>query len=164
MKKLKKRKILFVCTGNTCRSALAAAYLRKLCGERRIKDVEALSAGVSALNGMPASGNAVEVAAEFGMDVSAHLSTMLTPELVRSADLVVAMTESHRRQALRISRHDDERKFKLLLDFSPDGRRGDIADPFGGNLEIYRNCLLQMMPAMDNLLAHLTNKHKVKGT
>ncbi len=161
---MKKRKILFVCTGNTCRSALAAAYLRKLCGERKIKNIESISAGVSTLNGMPASGNTVKVASEFGMDVSAHLSTMLTPEIVRSAELVVCMTESHRRQALRISQGDDEDKFKLLLDFSPDGRRGDIADPFGGNLEIYRNCFLQMMPAMDNLLAHLTKKHKVKGT
>ncbi|HOF42959.1 MAG TPA: low molecular weight protein arginine phosphatase, partial [Candidatus Moranbacteria bacterium] len=87
------KKILFICTGNTCRSAFAAAYLRKLCENRKITDLEVNSAGTNTINGMPASENAIIAAKDFGVDLSKHLSTCLSAELIDSSDIVVCMTK-----------------------------------------------------------------------
>jgi protein-tyrosine phosphatase len=96
------KKILFVCTGNTCRSSMAAGIARKLLADRGIKDIEVLSAGTAAEPGAPASPEAVAAMAEAGVDISGHRTVRLTPELVRSADLILTMTRGHQRQVLQM--------------------------------------------------------------
>ena len=88
-------RLLFVCTGNTCRSPMAEAIARRRLGERGWSQVEVASAGVAAFPGSPASGGAVRVARSRGLDLSDHASTPLTPELARDADLILTMTSSH---------------------------------------------------------------------
>jgi len=155
--KLREKKILFVCTGNTCRSPFAAAYMRKLCSEKGINNLEILSAGISTIDGLPASQNAIMAAEEFGVDLSSHNSKALTETLLNTAELIICMAESHRNAVLRFSQISPE-KVKLLLEFSNKHRKGDIADPFGGNIEIYRNCFLQIASAVDNLLTYILKK------
>ena len=88
-------KIMFVCTGHTCRSPLAEAIARKIAIERGLQDVEAVSAGTSAHDGAPASDGALLVGMERGMDLGGHHAQNLSRDLVRGADLILAMGPHH---------------------------------------------------------------------
>lgn len=88
------KSILFVCTGNTCRSPMAAALMRRALDKRGRSDIIVESAGLAA-DGSPASGNAVAAMAEQGVDLSAHRSRPATPALLRQADILAVMSPSH---------------------------------------------------------------------
>jgi protein-tyrosine phosphatase len=147
----RKMKILFVCTGNTCRSPMAAAYFSRLCKNAERDDVIVRSAGTFAGNGVPASGNAVKVMRDYGIDLENHRSKVLTRELLEDTDHVFTMTEGHRLQVMSIYPQAGE-KTRLLMDFY-DG--GDVADPFGGSYDLYKDCFEQMKAALDSLFEQL---------
>ena len=129
-------KILFVCTGNTCRSPLAEAIARKIAIERGMHDVEIGSAGTSAWDGAPASDGALLVGMERGMDLSAHRAQTLNRDLARTTDVVLAMGPHHleRIEALGGAGHA-----YLLSDFASYGKSvRPISDPIGAELDIYR--------------------------
>lgn len=130
-------RILFVCTGNTCRSSMAAALAETLRGELPPGvDIEIFSAGTAAMRGMPASAHAVAVLAESGIDLSHHRATPLSRELVQQADLVLTMTRHHRQQVLALCPEATGRVF-TLAEYAA-GQDVDVPDPFGGDREIYR--------------------------
>src|SRR5262249_12973503 len=103
LRKLAARMILFVCTGNTCRSPLAEGLSKKLLADRlggaveelRARGYWVLSAGVAAYGGGPATAESVEVATELGADLGAHRSRPINPQLLAAADDVIAMTRAH---------------------------------------------------------------------
>lgn len=129
-------RILLVCTGNTCRSAIAEALARKLIVERGLSDVELHSAGTSAWDGAPASDGALLVGMERSLDLGQHRAQMLTRELVRDADLVLAMGPHHLE---RIEALGGAGKSYLLTDFASHGLSArPVNDPIGGELELYR--------------------------
>lgn len=129
-------KILFVCTGNTCRSPLAEAIARKFAIERGLHDVEVASAGTSAWDGAPASDGALLVGMERNMDLSQHRSQSLTRELVRDQDLVLAMGPHHLE---RIEALGGAGKAYLLADYASYGASvRPISDPIGAELDVYR--------------------------
>lgn len=129
-------RILFVCTGNTCRSAIAEAFARQLIIERGLSDVELHSAGTSAWDGAPASDGALLVGMERSLDLSQHRAQTLTRELVRDADLVLAMGPHHLE---RIEALGGSGKSYLLTDFASHGLSArPVNDPIGGELELYR--------------------------
>jgi protein-tyrosine-phosphatase len=129
-------RILFVCTGNTCRSALAEAIARKVIIERGLSDVEIHSAGTSAWDGAPASDGALLVGMERNLDLSQHRAQTLTRELVRDADLVLAMGPHHLE---RIEALDGGGHAYLITDFASRGLSArPVNDPIGGELELYR--------------------------
>lgn len=129
-------RILFVCTGNTCRSALADALARNLVVERGLSDVEVQSAGTSAWDGAPASDGALLVGMERGLDLSQHRAQTLTRELVRDAGLVLAMGPHHLE---RIEALGGGGKAYLLTDFASHGASArPVNDPIGGELDVYR--------------------------
>jgi protein-tyrosine-phosphatase len=129
-------RILFVCTGNTCRSALAEAIARKVIVERGLSDVEAVSAGTSAWDGAPASDGALLVGMERGLDLSSHRSQTLTRELVRDSAVVLAMGPHHLERVEALG--GGGRAF-LLTDFASRGASvKPVNDPIGGELAVYR--------------------------
>jgi protein-tyrosine-phosphatase len=129
-------RILFVCTGNTCRSAIAEAIARKLIIERGLSDVEIVSAGTSAWDGAPASDGALLVGMERALDLSTHRAQTLTRDLVRDADLILAMGPHHLE---RIEALGGGGRSFLITDFASHGASSQpVNDPIGGELDLYR--------------------------
>jgi protein-tyrosine-phosphatase len=129
-------RILFVCTGNTCRSALAEALARRVIVERALSDVDVQSAGTSAWDGAPASDGALLVGMERSLDLSQHRAQMLSREIVRDADLVLAMGPHHLE---RIEALGGAGRAWLLTDYASRGASTrPVNDPIGGELELYR--------------------------
>jgi protein-tyrosine-phosphatase len=126
--------VLFVCTGNICRSPLAAALLERALKDRGL-EVRVTSAGTGAWDGAPASEGAYLVGLERGLDLSSHRARLLTRELVDAADLILTMARHHR---ARVDELGGEGKVYVLGDYA--GRGGDeVSDPFGGDLAVYRD-------------------------
>jgi protein-tyrosine-phosphatase len=129
-------RILFVCTGNTCRSALAEALARKLIVERGLSDIDVASAGTSAWDGAPASDGALLVGMERGLDLSQHRAQTLMRELIADADLVLARGPHHLE---RIEALGGAGRSYLLTDFASRGADSrPVNDPIGGELDVYR--------------------------
>jgi protein-tyrosine phosphatase len=149
------RHIVIVCSGNTCRSPMAEAMLRKKWAERiGVKPEQLLdhgglvtSAGLTAGAGARASPEAVELLQSRGIDLSGHRSRPLQVEMVRAADLVLTMTANHRRAVLG-GVPDAEAKVQVL---DPEGT--DVPDPLGGGIEEYRVCLQAIERALERRVA-----------
>jgi protein-tyrosine-phosphatase len=145
--------ILFVCTGNTCRSALAEGIARASVRRRGWQHVDIGSAGTDALPDLPASPEAVDVAAERGIDLSEHRSRPLTPALVEWADLILTMSSSH---LWTVSEMGGADKAGLMTDFlEPDVDRDGIDDPYGTDVETYRATATQLDAAIEAMLDRL---------
>ena len=147
-------RILFVCTGNTCRSPMAESLCRKLLADRLACRPEELpgrgfhvqSAGLAAMMGCEASPEAVETAREFGADLTSHASQPLTMDLLLQADRLFGMTDNHLRMLYGI-----RGVVPRLL-----SRAGeDVSDPIGGTVEVYRACARQIMGHLEELLPEL---------
>jgi protein-tyrosine phosphatase len=148
--------VVFVCTGNTCRSPMAEALFKKRLADRlgcTVADLlgrgyQVVSAGVAADSGGPAAGEAVVTARRYGADLSGHASRALSPELAAQADQLVAMTHGH---------------LRALLDHYPRlGARprllrpgADVADPVGQSQEVYDACADEMWRYLDELAAEV---------
>ncbi|MDW8243426.1 MAG: hypothetical protein RMJ88_09465 [Thermogemmata sp.] len=148
------RLIVFVCTGNTCRSPLAEGLTKMLAAARLGCSVEELprrglwitSAGLGTSGGWPASAEAVQVAAEHGVDLSTHRSRSLHPWLLAAADEVITMTQGHS-DALQTHYPGLGPPPRLLC------AQADVPDPIGAGLDVYRACAAMLRQQVEQLLA-----------
>lgn len=151
--------ILFVCTGNTCRSPMAEGYFRSICEKAGLRDINVSSAGTMTVNGMSVSQYSVDVLRQCGIDISDSVSTLLTPTIVHQNDFIIVMTSGHQEQVLGMG-PGSASKVRKLLDFSSDNdAETDVPDPVGGSFQVYCRCFQLMKKALDNLLLDLKTNH-----
>lgn len=132
--------ILFLCTGNTCRSSMAEGMFKNLIKKHNMEDKFSISsAGTAVSMLLPASDNAISALLDFHLDLTNHMSRLATREILEETDLVLAMTEAHKNHVLKLM-PEAEGKVFTLVEYATDGEQGDIADPYLMNLETYRNC------------------------
>ena len=129
-------RLLFVCTGNTCRSPLAEGIAKRLVADRRLTDIEVSSAGTSAWADAPASDGSLLVALENGINLGDHRARPLSPEIVSNSDLIFAMGPHHLDRIEALGGTD--RSWLLTAYASGGAVARPVSDPFGGELEIYR--------------------------
>jgi L-threonylcarbamoyladenylate synthase len=161
LNRLSSSMILFVCTGNTCRSPMAEGLFRKLLAERLNCAMDelaqhgylVLSAGVSASPGMPAATDALALLRSEGVDLSDHASQPATEDLLTQADHVLAMTAGH----LDVLHSDFPQLREKMRMLSPGH---DIADPIGGGWSVYQDCGAEIRLALEAFLDELFGKEK----
>lgn len=134
--------VLFVCTGNTCRSPMAAGLFKKIVQEKNLKDVNILSAGISADNGSGATQNAIKACEELVVDLKNHTSKSIFDVNLNQIDRFIVMTEMHRSSLVNLGVKND--KIFVLGE--------QISDPFGGSLEVYERCRDQIYSALCELI------------
>lgn len=153
IERLLKTNFIFVCSGNTCRSPMAEGIFRHLLAKKwqvpesqlEKKGVTIMSAGTSAMPGMRAASQAVEVLKEMGIDLSRHRSRLLSVELVHQADLIYVMSQAHA-QAVRALVPAAADKVRML------NPQGDIEDPIGADVSVYKQVAEQLTALINKQL------------
>lgn len=139
---------------------MCEGFFRKLAQDAKTAEIQCGSAGTCTCAGQPASQNSQAVMKSEGIDLSAHRSSPISERLVAEADLIVAMTASHR--AAVLAQYPEARsRIRLLNDFrSGPGKGSGVADPYGGSVDIYRACFEEMKEPLRNLFLDLLNHVK----
>jgi glycine hydroxymethyltransferase len=155
------KNVLFVCTGNICRSPIAEGFFRRLLGNRR--DIEVASAGVHAVRGQPPSLYAVQVCEEEGVDISGLRSQPLTASLIDRATHIFAMTGAHLETIHMLFPHGAEKSF-LLREFEEPGTTvwRDVPDPIGLGRDVYELCARTIKNALPSVLAFVEQGELVR--
>lgn len=149
---IKSQTLLFVCTGNICRSPMAEYLLRDaLPGDTPWR---ICSAGTSASDGIPASPAGIKVLAEAKIDMTPHRSRTMTREHVDAADLIVVMTKAHQSLLLSLFPKATQKTF-LLKSFDLKARSRDLADPIGAPVRVYQNVCEEIKASLPGLLEFL---------
>ncbi len=146
--------VIFVCTGNICRSPMAEGLLKHRLGEA--SEIKVSSAGIAAGDGMPPSTHSATVMQELGIDITDQQSNQLTPELVASADYLFVMTYGHF-DAILMMYPEAADKTYLVRHFLEDETllHRDISDPIGQSVQVYRHCRDEIASAMDSIVEFL---------
>ncbi|MBQ2847172.1 MAG: low molecular weight phosphatase family protein [Clostridia bacterium] len=130
--------ILFVCTGNTCRSPMAEGLFRKMVADKNNENISCSSAGLFAMTGDEVTPNAVKACERFEVDISAHRARRITSYILDETDKFVCMTPEH---AASLAMYVPTEKISVL--------GGGIPDPFGSDLETYIKCANYIKTALN---------------
>ncbi|NLU10197.1 MAG: low molecular weight protein arginine phosphatase [Tepidanaerobacter acetatoxydans] len=148
------KKVVFVCTGNTCRSSMAEALFKKMLSDLgKHKEIEVFSCGIGAIEGQPASENAKKVMEMEGIDLEAHRAKPFTRDMLE-ADLILTMTQSHKDYI--INRFPEAKgKVFTLGEFAGDNM--EISDPFGHGVEVYKMVAEEIKQKLRKVIERLEN-------
>lgn len=140
-----KYNILLVCTGNTCRSAMAKGITHKLVTEMKLDNIKIDSAGTGTITGMPATDYAIAAASHWDIDLTEHRSKPLTLELIRTANLILAMAPEHIEAILLYDKSAYSKSYLLKGFPQPYNYSQErVEDPIGGSLEQYNQTFLEL--------------------
>lgn len=148
----KNKSILFICTGNTCRSPMAAAFFQKLVDEKNIKTIEVKSAGVCTIAGLLATQESIQLLEAEGVDLKKHRSRQLTEDMVKKTDLILGMTPYHIQTAYRISPFARGKTYIIMEYTKTDLKNPQIPDPMGCTFEVYKKCFSKIKKAVRRLM------------
>ena len=154
-------KVMLLCTGNTCRSAMAEGIAKKVAEEMGVNHVEFSSSGTGAMNGVPATDYAIEAAAHWDVDIRNHRSRLVNKEIVEGSDLILAMAPEHVQQILSKFKGAASKIFlykSFPEPFSPTQAR--VEDPIGGTLEQYNQTFLELDEVMRRIFPRIVELAK----
>lgn len=146
--------VLTVCTGNICRSPMAAGLLEHYLPPDLFERVTVTSAGTHGLHGHQAEPNAIEAMAELGIDIRGHRARRIGRDIVRSADLILTMEDAHSHDLKRLIRWRQNPP-RMISEFNPRTVAHDIEDPYGARLEAYQTCLRTLHPCVQGVILWL---------
>lgn len=152
-------KIVYVCTGNTCRSPMAEGILKKKLADAGHKDVHVLSAGIGTLDGYPATPIGVNTAQKHGIDISEHHSRRLTGKLFKEVDLVFALADNHY-EFMRNFPNADNKLFMVKGFPLPElaDKEHSVDDPLGGTSEEYETIFLEIEREIERALPEILRR------
>ncbi len=159
-------RVMFVCTGNTCRSPMAEGILRQMAENEGLEYMDVTSAGMSTYDGYPATTFAVRAAHSAGIDISSIHSTQLMSELMHEADLVLALAKNHYDQMLSLYPENAHKVF-LLKAFPERGAVPElsVADPIGLDLVFYEQTFAEIKAELERIWPHIKSMYdnKIQG-
>jgi protein-tyrosine-phosphatase len=146
--------LLFVCSGNTCRSPMAEALAKKIARKRGLADMNVSSAGTNAWENATATDEALLVGMEREIDLTGHRARKLTSAIVSEADLIFVMTPGHVEQVMQLGGRG---KVHVIDEYSSGSQSGGITDPFGGDLDAYRQTADALEQELEKLFDRLAS-------
>lgn len=151
-------KIMFVCTGNTCRSAMAHHMLEKMVKEK--DNVEVYSCGIYADSGEPATYSAIDVMKEYGVDMNNHRARNIKETKIEQMDLILCATVSHKQLVLNMYPELIGKVYTLkeYVGIGKEGKNMDIKDPWGCNIETYKQCAEEIKQCLEMLIDNNSKK------
>ncbi len=152
--------VLFICTGNVCRSPMAEGLLRHTAGDR----VKVASAGLGAGHGQPPSAHAIEVLRKEGIDIADIRSQPVSAHLLQQADYIFTMTRDHLDMLLLLFPEMASKTRLLRFEEAAKGGRADVTDPIGGTRATYESCKADIQRAMSHVIPLVTGEKKTMNT